>query len=127
MTGIDALRAMAMARVKQQTYGRIANEIGVSPDTLRDFAEGRRATLPDEKLRALAKQIYEGHAEYDAETGMLRPVNRTTRPLGEPATVKCIAPKTFGLGPGYDSGTIKPVEAAPKPKRARWIGALFGA
>ena len=76
ITGITILRAMALTRVKTMRYGRVASEIGMHPDVLRDFAEGRRE-LPVEKLQALALELTGGHTAYDVESGMLKSTHAT--------------------------------------------------
>jgi hypothetical protein len=131
-TGIDFLRAMVGARVKQCAEVRIAAEISISADHLRAFAEGSRA-LPVEKLRALAKQLTGGHAEYDSESGMMRSSNRTpARPLSTayPGPYKppkdYVAPLSFANGGGR-LRLAEPPKPQPKTSRPGWLGGFFGA
>ena len=106
---------MALARVKTIRYGRVASKIGMHPDTLRDFAEGRRATLPAEKLTALALELLGGHTAYDVATGMLK--STSTAPARSYIVPDAPTPTNYN-----------PVEAAQGPRlslaagrrRRRW-------
>jgi hypothetical protein len=71
-TGLDVIRVMALSRVKRMQYGRLAAEAGVHAETLRAFAEGRLATLPPDKLAALVRELLEGHAVLDSQSGLLK-------------------------------------------------------
>lgn len=123
-TGTDVLRAMALTRVKTMRYGKVASEIGIHPDTLRDFAEGRRE-LPTDKLQAMALEMTGGHTCLDLETGMLKSTHATAprsyivpdapTPVNYDAVGVATAPRL----------TLAAEQTKARPKRSGWLGGFF--
>ena len=97
VTGVDVLRRTIAARNKSpHALTAIAREIdGVAVAMLEAFGVGN-ADLGIENLQALTKVLYP-HSELDPASGMLRPVNRTVRPLCT-AYPEFIATPSMGLG-----------------------------
>jgi hypothetical protein len=125
-TGIAALRAMALVRVKRQNYGVPASAVGLHPEAFRDFAEGRKA-LPPDKLQALAIELTGGHAVYDPAIDRMRSAYRAEpKPLCA-AYPKFAAPPSMGLG-SYEDGApqpVKPEKPKETKKRAGWLGGFW--
>jgi hypothetical protein len=70
-TGSDLLRQTVRARNAAKNAGWIAREVGVANEALHNFANGN-GTLPTEKLHALTKLLFNGHALYDERLDRLR-------------------------------------------------------
>jgi hypothetical protein len=122
---------MALSRVKRHNYVRAANAIHLSPEALRDFAEGRKA-LPVDKLQALALELFEGHIIYDPEIDRLRPARSESRPLctaypgpfdpKSSPTYTPVAPGAHMPGPQ----PVKKPQNVQKPKgRPGWLGGFL--
>ena len=111
----------------QELFGqtlRPAVAIGLSETVLRDFGEGKRATLPVEKLQALALELSGGHTVYDPEQDVLRPKNNAPAQMLSPCRPGPVFVDPDRIASGnYSGGLIFP-DAKPeqKPKRQGWLG-----
>jgi hypothetical protein len=118
-TGIDVLREMCRIRIKKIAYSGMARDIGLDPESIVAFAEGRKI-LADEKLQALTKYLLNGSAEYDPETKMLRSANKT------PPIPAGIPPAPWKTPADYVVAKYQPLpaeaKATSKPKRPGWLG-----
>ena len=95
-TGTDVICDAVKLQVKRARYGRMAQEVGISNDTLLAFAEGRNE-LSDEVLGKLARELWQ-RTEFDAEKNLL--VTKS-RPLC------AVAPTPYTPGPdSYDAVAV---------------------
>jgi hypothetical protein len=103
----------------------LAHNIGVHLDSLIEFSRG--GSLPAETLQKLTFELFNGHAELDPETTLLRSVNREVRPLGNapaPYNIEKHQPyHSEPVGPWTRSSLATPLPASPHPpplKRPGW-------
>jgi hypothetical protein len=118
-TGSDILRACALRRVKRAQYAALAQELRISADRFRKFAEGQ-ITLPVETLQAMTREFFP-HSRYNLEHDALEPANTTPpRSIGivpEPY-VRTEVARAVAQFPAFTCET----EPAKKKKRAGWLG-----
>jgi hypothetical protein len=74
------LREGVAVHIKRVHYSWLAKELGVSGDALIAFAAG--GELPAATLQKLARELFAGHAMWDAELDLLKAVNSEVKPLG---------------------------------------------
>jgi hypothetical protein len=118
VTGKDVLRDALRARNKgPYAIGLLKEELQVSSDVLHAFAGGADNLL-DDKLTGLAKFLFGGMVEFDAESGLLRSANR------EPARSVGVAPPAWSGGSnvaelnGRTPGVIYQAAGYPRPPDA---------
>jgi hypothetical protein len=121
-TGTDALKQALRVRLKKGHQARLSRDLNVAMMSLGEFAFGD-ALLPVDVMRALARELWEGHAEYDAEADMLHSASTAPwKSLG-------VHPPAAIAGKKYPVGTVAafpraevPVTPQPmRPRRAGWI------
>ena len=98
-------------------YSLLARDLGLSTDALDNFASGK-STLPPDKLQALARVFWHGHAEFDPGLDLLRnAVKQEPRSLGVRAAQYVARPQHHAVGDyGIGPQPVKPVP--PKARRA---------
>src|SRR5262245_33108113 len=122
VTGTDAIRSALYARSRKYNIAGLAREVGCSSSELESFIAGRLHLQP-EILKALARQLFEGFAEFDPTINRLRSVRRQEpKPLGNaPAPVKATA-KVWPVG-SFSPGPqpVKPIPPKPKITKPGWV------
>ena len=116
-TGKDILREAVRVRSKKANLGNLARDISVAASALDDFGNGQ-GELSSEVLQRLAVEIFQGRAEFDPVTNLLRSANKQ----------EAVA---IGPGPGpiwewmelpqYEGGPppLYPADRKPPPKAKR--------
>jgi hypothetical protein len=118
VTGSDVLRQAVRGR--KMGLAVLAKELHLAAYELEAFVAG--GDLPADKLSAIAREVFGGHAQFDPEIDRLRPVNRA-----EPKAF-CTAKPPSVSEMNLDRSHLKP-RALPKttakpqpaqPKRPGW-------
>jgi hypothetical protein len=130
-TGVDVLRKTVHARNSPHALTLIAGEVpGVGVGTLEAFAAGK-ADLGVEASKALTRVLHP-HAEFDPESGMLRPANRAEpKPLCSgypPQRDPKSSPGHRPMPPGPHLPGPQPVtpqKPQAKTKRAGWLSGFL--
>lgn len=124
VTGTDVIRVALQARVRKLNTASLARDLGLSSDTLDQFASGKRS-LPPDTLKALTKDLWGGHAEYDPAIDRLRPaIKQKPTPLGSgpPPITETMTLPTFKAGPApLGPQPVKPIPPKPKAQRPGWV------
>jgi hypothetical protein len=128
VTGTDLVRAALRGRNHKQNTSGFARDLGLSADTLEQFAEGR-VELPAEILQKLVRALWGDSTDFDAGANALRPSNREPpRPLGilSPPFDSATAPYPIQSGSlavaDRAPQLVTPQKPKPKEKRAGWLG-----
>ncbi len=120
-TGTDVIRAALNSRARKMNAATLARDLGVPSETLDAFARGRTDLSPD-TLKALARDLFHGHAEYDADIDRLRPATKTApTPLGiHPPTLDPRTLPVYRAGPPPAAPSMV-TKAVPKVSRPGWV------
>ncbi|MBR0710137.1 hypothetical protein [Bradyrhizobium liaoningense] len=124
VTGTDLLRQVAAARVKKIDYARLAKSVGIAPDDLLDFSQGRK-NLPADTLCRLTTEMMQGTRFYP-DQDVLGPLEQIEpRPMGIRPDPFVPTPRAWAVGMAQGPGP-QPVRPSPEqqtqPKRPGWIG-----
>ncbi|MEY9594443.1 hypothetical protein ABIA06_006734 [Bradyrhizobium yuanmingense] len=123
VTGTELLRQVAAARVKKIDYARLAKSVGIAPDDLLDFSQGRK-NLPADTLCRLATEMMQGTRFYP-DRDLLGPLERVeAKALGIKPDPFVPAPRTWAVGSAQGPGPqpVTPSNTQVKTKRAGWLG-----
>lgn len=122
VTGTELLRQVAAARVKKIDYARLAKSVGIAPDDLLDFSQGRK-NLPADTLCRLTSEMMQGTRFYP-DRDLLGPLVRVEpKPLGIRPPQYEVKPQHWKVGEMQGPGPQPLVSQPPKTtKRAGWLG-----
>jgi hypothetical protein len=122
VTATDLVRERLRIHSRKAHLAPLARDVGTGPGALEAFIAGN-AQLSTKVMHALVKDLYHGHAVFDAQADRLRPA------LQEPARPLGAAPQFSMPLPTYQPG---PAQRAPRPendatpakpkRRGGWIG-----
>jgi hypothetical protein len=129
VTGTDILRQTVAHRSKSpHALTAIAREIdGLGTAALEAFAHGK-ANLAADKLQALTKVLYGGHAELCPDTNMLRSANKTPARSMRGAYSEPYAPPPNHVVPSNVAGSHSitlPQQPELKKTRPGWLGSFW--
>ena len=126
VTGTELIRQVAAARVKKIDYARLAKEVGVAPDDLFDFAQGRK-NLPADTLCRLTTVMMQGTRFYPDQDLLGPLVQVEPKPMGIKPDPFVPTPRTWvvGIAQGPGPQPVTPSNMQVKSKRAGWVGGWF--